>query len=215
MQPIKFLVIRIFAVIYTIIILPVLLLIGILVFISTKCFPLFTQKRALTLEGPVFIIYKFRTMRKHANQNPSGSIFYKPELEREVTRFGLYLRKTGLDEIPQLINIIKGDMSFIGPRPLSLEDLEIMKKNSPETYFSRAKINLKPGITGYWQILGDRKSGAEDLLSSDLYYFKNRSLKLNIKILALTIKTIVTLTHSDSIISTQDKIPVNKSVPAG
>ena len=207
-------VIRIFALILTIIILPFLLLIGLVVFLSTKGFPLFAQKRAITLEGRVFYIYKFRTMKKHTKQYPSGSIFYKPELEREVTRFGLFLRKTGLDEILQLINIVKGDMSFIGPRPLSVEDLEIMKKDFPEIYSSRARINLKPGITGYWQILGDRKSGMEDLLLNDLYYFKNRSLKLNLKILALTIKTIVTRTHSDSIISTQDKISVNKSVPA-
>ena len=200
MFSVKFLIIRVSALILALILSPVLLITGLGVFLSTKEFPIFTQKRALTFEDRKFIIYKFRTIRKHKVLNSAGTFLYKPELERYVPRFGSFLRKTGFDEILQLINIIKGDMSFIGPRPLSFEDIKEIKKDYPELYYMRAKINIKPGITGFWQVLGKRECGIENLVKSEMYYLQNRSLKLNMKILGLTFKTILTRTHSDSII---------------
>ncbi len=98
-------------------------------------------------------------MKKHVNSKLSGSIFFKPELGKNVSKLGLFLRRTGLDEIPQLINVIKGDMSFIGPRPLSFDDLAVIKKNYPGLYKLRAQLNIKPGITGYWQVFGNRELG--------------------------------------------------------
>lgn len=181
--------------------LPFLIIIGIAVYVSTGEFPVFTQKRAITLEHPLFTIYKYRTIKKHKTQFPSGSILNKPELEEYVTPLGSLLRKTGFDEILQLINIIKGDMAFIGPRPLSLDDISIIKNHYPELYNSRAKLTLKPGITGLWQVLGKRELGIYNLVKQDIYYENKHSLKINVKILAVTIKTILSGTHSDAVLT--------------
>jgi len=198
--------IKILAAIITLLLLPFLIIIGIAVYYSIGEFPIFTQKRAITLEHHLFTIYKYRTIKKHKPQIPSDSILNKPGLEKYVTRLGSQLRKTGFDEILQLLNVIKGDMAFIGPRPLSVEDITIIKKNYPELYNSRAKLTLKPGITGLWQVIGQRDLGIYNLVKHDLFYANNRSLKLNVKILGLTIKTILTRTHSDAVLNFRENL---------
>ncbi len=192
---------------------PFLLLTGILVFLSTNDSPVFMQKRGLSLEGTSFIIYKFRTIKRHKTSGTIDSIFYKPVPGENISKLGMFLRRTGWDEILQLINVMKGEMSFIGPRPLSYEDLAVMKNNYPRLYNLRSRMNIKPGITGYWQILGNRNLGVINLVSSDLFYFNNRSLKLNLMILGLTLKTILTRAHSDSIIPVRKNRFVNKINP--
>jgi undecaprenyl-phosphate galactose phosphotransferase len=91
-------------------------------------------------------------------------------------------------------------MQFIGPRPLTLEDLKTIKKYNPDLYEKRSGIKMKPGITGYWQTFGNRNNGVEDLINSDLYYYKNASFKLGVKIMFMTIFIMLTGKHSDSII---------------
>lgn len=193
--------IKILALFITVLLFPLLILIGAAVFFSTGEFPVFSQKRALTLEHKSFTIYKYRTIKQHNAQTPSNSVLYKPGIQGYVTGLGSFLRKTGFDEILQLINILKGDMSFIGPRPLSLDDILIIKRDYPDLYSSRAEIKIKPGITGLWQVSGRRELGIANLINNDIYYAKNRSLKLNLKIIGLTIKTILTRTHSDSVLN--------------
>ncbi|PIW70142.1 MAG: hypothetical protein COW08_03420 [Ignavibacteriales bacterium CG12_big_fil_rev_8_21_14_0_65_30_8] len=147
------------------------LFICLIIFLQTKQTPVFVQKRGLTLNNNWFNIYKFRTMK-----NSNSDIF----------PFGNILRKTGLDEIPQLINIIKGEMKFVGPRPLNQKDLLEIKNHYSEFYLQREKINLKPGITGWWQINKSNKNGIKHLIEADKYYLNNRSLLLDLKILYKT-----------------------------
>jgi|YelNatPaOPRAMG01_1025707.scaffolds.fasta_scaffold00247_37 undecaprenyl phosphate N,N'-diacetylbacillosamine 1-phosphate transferase len=188
------------AIILIIILLPVMLVISIFLIIDLREFPIFVQTRSLTLTSKPFKIYKYRTLKSHSKHNPNENIFFKTELKEFVPAFSSFLRKTGLDEILQLFNIVKGDMQFIGPRPLTLEDLKTIKKYNPDLYEKRSGIKMKPGITGYWQTFGNRNNGVEDLINSDLYYYKNASFKLGVKIMFMTIFIMLTGKHSDSII---------------
>ncbi len=112
--------------------LPIMVLVAVLLFFQLKQFPIFIQERGITLNNFRYKIIKFRTMQHNSTicseSNLSNNIFYKPELTSTVTRFSNWLRKTGLDELPQLLNVVVGNMSLIGPRPLMLIDLELMTK---------------------------------------------------------------------------------------
>ncbi len=189
--------------------LPFILIFSTIIFIQTKEFPFFIQERGLTLESCRFKIYKLKTMKSQI-VNVSASctdIFFKNELTEFVTPFGRFLRKTGLDELPQLLNVLKGEMSFVGNRPLSLLDLEIMKNYFPKEYAVRGEKNLKPGITGYWQIFQNRYEGIENLIKQETFYNENYSIKLDIKILLLTLLIVFKGTHCDAILnSTKYKI---------
>ena len=191
---------RFLAIILIIVLLPVMLLISLFLIIDLREFPIFVQTRSSTLESKPFKIYKYRTLKSHNKHNLNENIFFKAELKEFVPAFSSLLRKTGLDEILQLFNIVKGDMQFIGPRPFTLEDLRTIKKYNPDLYEIRAGIKMKPGITGYWQTFGNRNNGVEDLIYSDLFYYKNASFKLGIKIIFMTILVMFTGRHSDSII---------------
>ncbi len=126
--------------------------------------------------GKRFQIYKFRSMRTDAGQI------------NRVTRIGNVLRKTHLDELPQLINILKGDMSFVGPRPERPELVEQYCKALPE--FS-LRMDVKAGLTGYAQVYGSYGPSPEDKLRLDLYYINSWSLLMDIKLLLMTIKTVL------------------------
>lgn len=190
---------RLFAFLLLLILLPIILIILLLVFIDLKTNPIFIQKRGLTLEKGIFYIYKIRTMKGKEHRH-IYSIDNKSELRKYVTPFGRILRKSGFDEILQLINVIQGEMKFIGPRPLSFYDLSMMAVESPNLYNRRDKIKSKPGITGYWQIFGSRDKGTINLIECDEYYESNKSISLNIKITIKTFFKIITLQHSDSIL---------------
>lgn len=191
---------KLFAILLLIILSPIIIIILLLVFIDLKVNPIFIQKRGLTLEKGIFFIYKIRTLKgkEHRNMNSSGN---KEEIKKYITFLGEILRKSGFDEILQLINIIKGEMHFIGPRPLSFYDLSMMAIKTPNLYERRNKINLKPGITGYWQIFGNRDREFTNLIECDEYYNKNNSFSLNLKIVFNTIKKIITFKHIDSILN--------------
>ncbi len=116
--------------------------------------------------------------------------------------FCRWLRKSGLDEILQLINVIKGEMSLVGPRPLTTGDLELLKKSEPELYERRRILNSKPGITGYWQVCGRREDGAFNLIENDEYYERNKSLIMDLKLILKSVVVLLTASHSDSILRT-------------
>lgn len=154
---------------------PLLLLIALIVYLDIKEHPLFIQDRP-GKNGVIFKVLKFKTMNSKTDEN--GNLF--PDKDR-LTSIGVFLRKYSLDEIPQLINILKGDMSIVGPRPLLPEYLELYNERQYKRH------NVKPGITGWAQVNGRNAISWEQKFELDLWYINNLSLYTDIKILCLTI----------------------------
>ncbi|MHB8853952.1 MAG: sugar transferase [Ignavibacteriaceae bacterium] len=182
--------------------LPLYLIIFLILAIIFKSSPFIIQKRGITKGNKVFRIYKFKTIKPVTiNVKDEELILYKKQLAEYVPSFCRWLRKSGLDELPQIINVLKNEMSIIGPRPLMISDLEILKHMFPEYYLMRDNIKVKPGITGLWQVYGKREEGIGNLLHLDLDYDKSVSAGLDLKILLSTIPLVFRGKHSDSIIS--------------
>ena len=183
---------------------PFILIILFVSFYATKQFPLIVQNRFITLEKKKVKLYKIRTIKSSTNfsrqESNSNNFYYKNDFAEYVPRFCRWLRRTGLDEIFQLINVIKGEMSLVGPRPLLERDLLLMKKCEPDFYIKRTKIESLPGITGYWQVYGDRSKGSQNLIGLDENYEKQKSFRLDAKIILKSILIVLTASHSDSII---------------
>ena len=139
----------------------------------------FKQKRPGKHEK-IFIVLKFKTMND--KKDNKGNLL--PDKER-LHKLGLLLRKTSLDELPQLFNVLKGDMSFVGPRPLLVEYLPLYTEKQ------RLRHSIKPGITGWAQINGRNAISWEDKFNHDIWYVKHKSFVLDIKILFLTFFRIV------------------------
>ena len=131
-------------------------------------------------KGRVFTFYKFRTMVDKCDS--SGALL--PDKNR-ITTFGSFLRKTSLDELPSLWNVLKGDMSFVGPRPLLIEYLELYSSEQARRH------DVKPGITGWAQINGRNKPTFRERIELDLWYLDNISLLLDVKIILITIKRVL------------------------
>ncbi len=153
---------------------PITLIIAILVKIKLGSPILFKQKRP-GLNEKLFEMYKFRTMHDSIDKN--GRLL--PDKER-LTSLGLFLRKMSLDELPELFNVLKGDMSFVGPRPLLVEYLPLYNEKQ------RKRHNVKPGITGWAQINGRNAITWEEKFELDVWYVENCSLWLDFKILIKT-----------------------------
>ena len=159
---------------------PVFIIVTILLFFANNGKPFFFQQRPGKNEK-IFKIIKFKTMNDRKDEN--GNLL--PDKER-LTKTGKFIRKTSLDEIPQLINVIKGDMSLIGPRPLLVSYLPY--------YTEREKVRhtVRPGITGYAQINGRNTVNWNERLALDVFYSENVSLLLDTKIFFNTIKNVIT-----------------------
>lgn len=153
---------------------PILLLLSVILAIDLRGNPFFTQTRPGKNER-IFKLVKFKTM----NDNKDNDGNYLPPQER-LTHFGNTLRKLSLDELPQLINVIKGDMSLVGPRPLRVEYLPYYSKEQSRRH------NVKPGITGWAQINGRNTLSWEDKFKYDVWYVDNKSFRIDINIIWLT-----------------------------
>ena len=177
-----------------IVFLPLLIFISILVFICVDKRILFVQVRPGLNEKP-FKLYKFKTMTD--TKNDMGE--YLPDSER-ITKFGNLLRMTSLDELPELLNILKGDMSFVGPRPQLIKDLIFMTKEQ------RTRHNVKPGLTGLAQISGRNRLDWISKLKLDVRYVQNINAKLDLKILIKTTLYVFKIheTHEDQHVSSLD-----------
>ena len=172
----------IFSVAAIIITAPIIALISILIKIISHG-PVFYKQERMGLDGKKFITYKFRTMMVNAEEN-TGPVWAKENDERKTT-IGTFLRRTNLDELPQFFNVLKGDMSIVGPRPERPVFVEQFKKSIPQ-YMLRHK--MKAGITGWAQVNGWRgNTSIEKRIEYDLYYIENWSLMFDIKIILMTI----------------------------
>ncbi len=159
--------------------------------------PLFYTQERIGENGKVFKMYKFRSMivgadqklKKYLEENEEARKEYKKykkmKNDPRVTKIGNFIRKTSIDEIPQFINVLKGEMSLVGPRPYLLREKDDMK------YFYKYIVSCKPGITGYWQINGRSNVTFEERLQMDMDYFRQHDLKNDIKILEKTVEKIV------------------------
>lgn len=153
------------------------LIIGIMAAVRIKLgSPLFFKQLRSGFQGRPFYIYKFRTMTNARDQNQQ---LYSDELR--LTNFGKFLRRYSLDELPQLFNVLKGDMSFVGPRPLLVEYMSLYNEEQLR------RFEVKPGITGWAQIKGRNTISWEEKFKLDVWYVDNRSLFLDSRIFFLTI----------------------------
>lgn len=149
--------------------------------------PLIYKQKRIGLHGKKFTVYKLRTMQRNAEQNGAQ---WAQENDARVTKIGKFLRRTRMDEMPQVWNIFKGSMSFVGPRPERPEFVEQLKK---EIVFYNERHLVKPGLSGWAQInypYGASVEEAKEKLQYDLFYIKNQSLALDISIILKTINTV-------------------------
>ena len=175
---------------------PIMIVIAILVILNLGLPILFKQVRPGYLGKP-FLIFKFRTMSNLSSAN--GNLLSD---NKRLTKLGRILRATSLDELPTLINVLIGDMSLVGPRPLLIEYLPLYDKNQARRH------EVKPGITGWAQVNGRNSISWEAKFELDIWYVDNRSFMLDIKILFLTIKAVL----SSKAVNASDKVTMEKFI---
>ena len=154
---------------------------------------IYKQKR-MTKDGRIFTMYKFRSMYLHAeeyleelqkfNQIKDGPAF-KMDNDPRITKVGSFIRRTSIDELPQLFNILKGEMTFVGPRPPLVSEVE---KYNP---YQRQRLGVKQGLTCFWQCSGRNNIGFEEWVALDLKYIKTRGIWTDIKILLKTVSAVL------------------------
>lgn len=157
---------------------PLFIIVGILVYVKFGAPIIFSQNR-VGKNGNIFRMYKFRTMLN--SKNSEGNLLSD---EERLTSFGKFLRSTSLDELPELINVLKGDMSLIGPRPLLVEYIPLYS----EKQFKRHDV--LPGLSGWAQINGRNTISWKEKFELDIWYVENQSFVLDLKIMMLTIKKV-------------------------
>lgn len=182
----------------SVLLLPLGLGIALLIKLTSKGPAFFKQKRALYKGGPQFWFYKFRTMYENADEmkediwgeNESNGALFKMKNDPRVTPVGRWLRKYSLDELPQFINVLKGEMSIVGPRPLPISDFDRLKNGKMNYDWYKKRGASKPGITGLWQISGRSHLSFEEMCLLDLYYIDNQSIFFDVEIMFETVPAI-------------------------
>ena len=164
---------------------PIFLIIAAAIKIDDRGKIFYKQKR-LTMNEKEFYVYKFRSMIPDAEKD--GIPRLASNSDSRITRVGKFLRKCRLDEIPQLINILRGDMSVVGPRPERPELTEKYEKEMPEFRF---RLKVKAGLTGYAQVTGVYDTTPYDKLKMDLMYIERYSMVMDLRLILMTLKTII------------------------
>jgi exopolysaccharide biosynthesis polyprenyl glycosylphosphotransferase len=182
---------------------PVWILIALIIKLDSKGPVFYTQER-VGMDGRLFLLYKFRTMkagadpelhreyqrafiagRAEANIGNDNKPTYKLLADPRITRTGKVLRRTSLDEVPQLLNVLLGDMSIVGPRPPIPYEVEAYE------LWHRKRLDMKPGLTGLWQVSGRNRLPFEEMVRLDLFYIENWSLLLDLKIILRTVLVMI------------------------
>ena len=178
---------------------PVIVITSVAILLETGSPVLFRQKRAATKGGKEFDFYKFRSMHQDADQvketlydeNETDGALFKIRNDPRTTHIGKFIRKFSIDELPQLLNVLKGEMSLVGPRPLPLADFERLN-GGPEFWEAiQGREETKPGITGLWQISGRSNLGFRQMVLLDFYYIENQSLLFDLEIMFATIPVVL------------------------
>jgi exopolysaccharide biosynthesis polyprenyl glycosylphosphotransferase len=183
----------------TLVFLPLWLLIALLIKLDSKG-PVFYKQERVGMDGRIFLCYKFRTMRAGADDSShrefqrryiagqaetdgdeDSAPVYKLKADPRVTRVGRRLRQLSLDELPQLLNVLRGDMSVVGPRPPIPYEVESYE------LWHRKRLDMKPGLTGLWQVSGRNRLPFDEMVRLDLFYIENWSLLLDLKIILKTL----------------------------
>jgi len=177
---------------------PLLCLIVVLTKLDSRG-PIFYVQKRIGKGSKYFSLYKFRSMSANADRtregleglNEADGYLFKIKNDPRITRIGRFLRRYSLDELPQIFNVLKGEMSIVGPRPLPTADLEKMSRESEYNYWLEERCKVLPGITGLWQINGRSNAKFDELVSYDMYYLENWSLWLDFQILLKTIPVVL------------------------
>ncbi|HVF48695.1 MAG TPA: exopolysaccharide biosynthesis polyprenyl glycosylphosphotransferase, partial [Pyrinomonadaceae bacterium] len=178
---------------------PVWLIVAALIKLDSRG-PIFYRQERVGMDGRIFLLFKFRTMRadsddsvhrdfqrKYIEGRPDSNLgdterpVYKLHSDPRVTRVGRALRRLSLDELPQLLNVLRGDMSIVGPRPPISYEVEAYE------LWHRKRLDMKPGLTGLWQVSGRNRLSFEEMVRLDLYYIENWSLLLDLRIILKTL----------------------------
>jgi exopolysaccharide biosynthesis polyprenyl glycosylphosphotransferase len=175
-----------------VLLLPLLIVIALLVRLGSRGPAIFRQERS-GRDGRPFTMYKFRTMVVDAEQrlddlragNQGAGPLFKLTNDPRITRFGRVLRRSSLDELPQLLNVVKGDMSLVGPRPA------LPAETSQYSEWVWRRLHVKPGLTGLWQVSGRSRLSWDDSIRIDLQYVNNWNLRLDLAILARTVRAVL------------------------
>ncbi|MFV0503690.1 MAG: sugar transferase [Lachnospirales bacterium] len=187
---------------------PVMLVVCLIILIMEGRPIIFKQKR-VTHRNRIFTLYKFRTMVKDAEKN-TGAIWAKKN-DNRITPLGITLRRFWLDELPQLVNVLKGDMSMVGPRPERPELINKFTKDIPDFAY---RVSVKAGVTGYAQVMGRYATTPDKKLKFDLIYIQNQSFWFDLTIILETVKKVIlgTLKRSEKSELTYEEILIRDSL---
>lgn len=169
--------------------LPIFIIIALVIMLDDFGNPFFMQER-IGKDGKAFNMFKFRTMFMHADEmkvdlmeeNEYDSVHFKMSNDPRITRVGKFLRKTSLDELPQILNVLIGNMTIIGPRPFVRAEQDQLPSD---------RLLVKPGLSCYWQITDTVKMSTEDQLELDYKYIRNRSVKTDVELILKTIAMVL------------------------
>lgn len=167
---------------------PILIIVAILIKLESRGEVIFSQSR-IGLNGKGFKIYKFRSMVENAEQlkegleskNEMSGPMFKMKNDPRVTKIGSLIRRTSIDELPQLINVLKGEMSLVGPRPSLPSEVEIFEP------WMLKRLEVKPGLTCYWQVKGRNSISFDEWMRLDIEYVDNQNIFIDIKLIFKTI----------------------------
>jgi exopolysaccharide biosynthesis polyprenyl glycosylphosphotransferase len=171
---------------------PLLLLVALIIRLTSKG-PIFFRQERVGLHGQTFQLLKFRSMVTNAEelkekllaQNEQTGPVFKMQNDPRITGIGRFIRKYSIDELPQLINILRGDMTIVGPRPALPKEVLLYKS------WQRRRLSMRPGLTCYWQVSGRNSIGFEEWMRLDLLYVDNWSIRLDFKLILETIPVVL------------------------
>ncbi len=171
---------------------PIFLITSIAIYLEEHGSVYFVQERN-GIDGKVFHIYKFRSMRQDAaairkslaSENELDGLAFKIKQDPRITKVGKFIRRTSIDELPQLLNIIKGEMSIVGPRPLPTYETERLST------YQRQRMMVKPGLTCYWQCSGRNNIPFDQWMEMDMKYIKEASMLTDVRIILKTVKAVL------------------------